>query len=204
MQKGLEDAVSLTWRDADTARVAFLIADAPPHRKDAEQTLGASQHACARRASPFTRSSPAATSPAESEAAEVVLRGAALITGGQYLFLTDDSGVGDAHAEPHIPYYHVEKLNNLIVRMIAGELLGKRTDPDAANILRTVGAPPKRAGRIEVNKSPTVSPPFIVPSGCQTVGTSTEFIMKRMEPSTCIHSRRHNAGCGRRKMAFWS
>jgi hypothetical protein len=32
------------------------------------------------------------------------MRAAALVTGGQYLFLTDDSGVGDAHGEPHISY----------------------------------------------------------------------------------------------------
>jgi von Willebrand factor type A domain len=143
MQRGLEDAVNLAWRDADTARVAFLIADAPPHRKDAEQTL-AHLNALRKKGVAIYPVFASSDDPAASAAAEVVLRAAALITGGQYLFLTDDSGVGDAHAEPHIPYYHVEKLNQMMIRMIAGELSGKRTDPDPTNILRTVGTPPKR------------------------------------------------------------
>jgi hypothetical protein len=143
MQRGLEDAVNLSWRSADTARVAFLIADAPPHRRDAEQTL-AHLNTLRKKGVAIYPVYASSNYPAESEAAEVVMRAGALITGGQYLFLTDDSGVGDAHAEPHIPYYHVEKLNQLVIRMIAGELSGKRTDPDAANVIRTVGAPPNR------------------------------------------------------------
>ncbi len=144
MQKGLEDAVNLSWRTADTARVAFLIADAPPHRKDAEQTL-AHLNTLRKKGVAIYPVFASSDDREASEAAEVVMRAAALITGGQYLFLTDDSGVGDSHAEPHIPYYRVEKLNQLIIRMIAGELSGKRTDPDPANILRTVGAPPRRS-----------------------------------------------------------
>jgi hypothetical protein len=75
------------------------------------------------------------------DAAEVVLRACALLTGSQFLFLTDDSGVGSAHAEPHIPFYHVEKLDRLLIRMIAAELAGKRLDPRPGDILRTVGRP---------------------------------------------------------------
>lgn len=143
MQKGLEDAVNLSWRDVDTARMVFLIADAPPHARDAATTLGHLNTLRKRGTAVYPLFASSNDRPA-SEAAEVVLRSAALITGAQYLFLTDDSGVGDSHAEPHIPYYHVEKLNQLVIRMIAGELSGKRTDPDVRNIIRTVGAPPNR------------------------------------------------------------
>ena len=65
----------------------------------------------------------------------------ALLTGAQFLFLTDDSGVGNAHGEPHIPFYHVEKLNALMARVISGEVAGKRIAPEARDILRTVGKP---------------------------------------------------------------
>ena len=67
------------------------------------------------------------------------MRTCALLTGGQFLFLTDDSGVGGSHAEPKIPYYQVERLEKLMVRMIAGELSGQRIEAGAADIIRTVG-----------------------------------------------------------------
>ena len=42
----------------------------------------------------------------------------AVMTGGKYVFLTDDSGVGESHEEPDISGYTVEKLNDLMVREI--------------------------------------------------------------------------------------
>jgi hypothetical protein len=67
------------------------------------------------------------------------MRSCALLTGSQFLFLTDDSGVGAAHGEPKIPYYSVERLERLVIRMIASELSGQRIDPSPSEILRTVG-----------------------------------------------------------------
>lgn len=69
------------------------------------------------------------------------MRTAAVLTGGLFLFLTDDSGVGDAHAEPHLTNHHVERLNRLMVRLIAGELSGKPVPPASNDIVRTVGKP---------------------------------------------------------------
>ena len=56
-------------------------------------------------------------------------------------FLTDDSGVGNAHAEPHLNNYHVERLDRLMVRMIASELAGRLIRPEPNDIVRTVGKP---------------------------------------------------------------
>jgi hypothetical protein len=67
------------------------------------------------------------------------MRTAALLSGARYLFLTDDSGVGLPHAEPHIPFYRVERLDRLIIRMIASELAGRHLEPKPEEILRTVG-----------------------------------------------------------------
>src|SRR3989442_15170942 len=73
------------------------------------------------------------------DACEVVMRSCAMLTGSQFLFLTDDSGVGAAHGEPHIPFYQVQRLEQLIVRMIASELSGRRIEPQTSEIIRTVG-----------------------------------------------------------------
>ena len=41
------------------------------------------------------------------------------LTGGTYVFLTDDSGVGGDHIEASVGQYQVEALNDLLVRLIA-------------------------------------------------------------------------------------
>ena len=71
--------------------------------------------------------------------AEFVMRSAAMLTGAQYLFLTDDSGVGNPHAEPHIPCYTVEQLAPLMVRAVRSELSGKRVEAEQQFSIRTVG-----------------------------------------------------------------
>ena len=40
------------------------------------------------------------------------------MTGADYVFLTDDSGVGKSHLEPIIGDYEVELLHDIIVRLI--------------------------------------------------------------------------------------
>jgi hypothetical protein len=54
-----------------------------------------------------------------------MMRAIGFLTEGQYLFLTDHSGVGNSHAMPQAPSYSVEKLDQLMVRMIAEKLCGE-------------------------------------------------------------------------------
>jgi hypothetical protein len=136
MHLALEKTQQWQWRDGPTARVLFLITDAPPHRQHVERTLRAADALRQRGVAIY----PIACSGYNPEA-ECVLRTSALMTGSQFLFLTDDSGVGNSHAEPHIPFYHVEKLDRLMIRMIASELSGKQLAPERSEILRTVGKP---------------------------------------------------------------
>ena len=75
------------------------------------------------------------------DATEYQMRAAAQLTGGRYLFLTDDSHIGLGHAEPHIPCYAVTRLDHAVVRMIESELSGRRVPSDANQVVRRVGAP---------------------------------------------------------------
>ncbi len=136
VHRGLEDALQLRWKEGNAARVLFLIGDAPPHAQHMGRTMTAVNNLRKKGVSVY----PVACSGYD-DAAEFVFRGAALVTGAQFLFLTDDSGVGNAHGEPHIPFYHVQKLDQTMVRMIASELSGKRVEPEKGQILRTVGKP---------------------------------------------------------------
>lgn len=136
VHRGLEDAASLQWRTGNTARVLFLLADAPPHAPHMARTLKAVNDLRKKGVAIY----PVACSGYDNPT-EFVMRTTALLTGGQFLFLTDDSGVGNAHTEPHLTNYHVERLDRLMIRLIAGELTGKRVAPAPNDIVRTVGRP---------------------------------------------------------------
>lgn len=135
MHRGLEEAIKLNWKnDPDTARIVFLIGDAPPHSQHMNTTL-ATANALRKKGIALY---PIACSGYD-DACEFVMRSCALLTGSRFLFLTDDSGVGGGHAEPTIPYYQVERLEKLMIRTIASELSGQQVPANPADIIRTVG-----------------------------------------------------------------
>lgn len=120
MHVALEAAKDLSWRDGNTARVMFLVADASPHRQHIDRSMDAVKELRRKSVAVY----PLASSGIRPEF-EYLMRGAAFLTRGRYLFLTDHSGVGNAHAKPQAPKYEVEPLKQLMVRMIASELAGK-------------------------------------------------------------------------------
>lgn len=135
----------LAWRtDEDTARLAFWVADAPHH----EQNAGALAEGIRTAAGLDIHVYPVASSGVD-KLTELSMRSAAQLTGGRYLFLTDDSGVGGAHLEPSIPCYFVTKLDRAIYRMVDIELSGRYREPDAADILRAGGDPEDGACTLE-------------------------------------------------------
>jgi von Willebrand factor type A domain len=133
MHLALARAQQLEWRGGNTASVLFLVADAPPHAEFVDETIEAIDGLRKQGVAIY----PVAASGV-AEACELVMRTAALLTGAEYLFLTDDSGVGNPHAEPHIPHYQVQRLDRLMIRMIASELAGKRISAEPDEIIRTV------------------------------------------------------------------
>ncbi len=107
-----ESIVNMQWSD-ETVKLAFLIFDAPPHEEKADMVAAAAKAA----AEKGVRIIPVVSSNAQRET-ELFGRAAAAVTGGTYVFLTDDSGIGDSHLEPIIGDYEVEKLYDLIIRVI--------------------------------------------------------------------------------------
>ncbi len=59
----------------------------------------------------------------------------------RYIFLTDDSGIGNPHQEPLIPCYHVQTLKDLVSRVLESELAGTWIQPAPDDIIRSVGDP---------------------------------------------------------------
>ncbi|HEU4537255.1 MAG TPA: vWA domain-containing protein, partial [Polyangiaceae bacterium] len=136
---GLATGLRQSWRDgANVAKVAFWVADAPTHRGQGPALAGVLREAKARGVHLY----PIASSDID-DAAEYQMRSAAQLTGGRYVFLTNDSGVGNAHAEPHIPCYNVTRLDRAIVRMIGVELAGRYVEAEPGDVIRSVGGPDK-------------------------------------------------------------
>jgi hypothetical protein len=134
---GFRDGLAQHWRpDPAVSKIIFWVADAPPHPGE-----GGAFAALASRARELgVRIYPIASSGID-DATEYQMRAAAQLTGGRYLFLTDDSHIGLGHAEPHIPCFAVTRLDHAVVRMIESELSGRRVPSDANQVVRRVGAP---------------------------------------------------------------
>ncbi|HGG56407.1 MAG TPA: VWA domain-containing protein [Nannocystis exedens] len=134
MDRAMLDAAGLQWRDQG-ARMLFLVADAPPHPETMGQTLNTVEELRGQGVAIY----PIAASGV-ADSAELVMRASAAVSGGEYIFLTDDSGVGNSHAEPHIPCYTVQSLRNSMLRAIESELAGQRIDADPKRTIRQVGS----------------------------------------------------------------
>ena len=131
----LRAGAALNWRRGKGERLMIHIADAPPHDRDAGAYLGAVRSALARDVQVFGLG--ASGVAAESE---YLMRQAAAATQGRYVFLTDDSGVGYAHAEPSVSCYRVTRLSGLMVRLLRSELSGRRVEAGGGEVLREVGS----------------------------------------------------------------
>lgn len=150
VDEGLAAATRLGWSNGATARVAFWIADAPHHVGKEANVVTALAAAVAKGIHIY----PVSASGID-ELGEFTMRTAAEVTGGRYLFLTDDSGIGGGHKEPRIPCYYVTTLASAMRRMIATEVTGAYVPPEASAILRTGGDPQNQQCTLSSGQSVT-------------------------------------------------
>ena len=114
VNEGLNAAINkLQWSNNARTRIIFLLMDAPPHDEAREQMATLIIEA----ANKGIRIVPVACSGTD-KATEFIMRSMALATNGSYLFLTDDSGIGDPHIKPTTDEVKVELLNDLLQRTI--------------------------------------------------------------------------------------
>jgi len=114
LETGLQE---LSWNTRARSRIAFLILDAPAHQ-DHQGVVESLQKSIRHYADYGIKLIPVFCSSPSKEC-EFMCRFFAILTGGTYVFLTDDSGVGESHIEPSVGQYQVEPLNDLLVRLIA-------------------------------------------------------------------------------------
>lgn len=133
MDRAVAEAGRLQWRP-DAAKAVLLVTDAPPHEDAIGATLDATQVLRSR----GVQIVPVAASGVE-DSAQYVMRSMAALTQGRYIFLTDDSGVGDSHAEPDVACYLVSRLDTLVARVLSGIATGRRVEPREGDVIRAVG-----------------------------------------------------------------
>lgn len=116
VHSALETALKkLSWDESARARVAFLILDAPAHHED--DVIESLQKSITLFALNGIKLIPVAASGVDKDT-EFMLRFFDLATGGTYVFLTDDSGIGNSHIKATVGNHKVERLANLMVRLI--------------------------------------------------------------------------------------
>ena len=124
--RALWEAVNKKWNDGYAKRLIFHVCDAPPHDKQENQTLYFNSIKTA--AKKGIRIIPVASSGID-RATEYLLRQEAIMTGGTYIFLTNDSGIGEDHLQPTIGEFTVEYLNACMVRVVSEYLTGTEIKP---------------------------------------------------------------------------
>ena len=112
LEASLQD---LSWDEGARARIAFLILDAPAHYE--EDIIKSLQNSIYLYAKNGIKLIPVAASGVNKDT-EFMLRFFDLATGGTYAFLTDDSGIGNSHIKASVGNYKVERLADLMVRLI--------------------------------------------------------------------------------------
>lgn len=124
----LDNAISgHEWRE-DAIKLCFFVLDAPPHTESEIQGINSSIIKSIQKASEIgVRIIPVASSGVDQETI-YILRSFAIMTGGTYIFLTNDSGIGYSHEEPTDTEYEVEPLNECMIRVVC-EYCGLKYEP---------------------------------------------------------------------------
>lgn len=155
----------LQWQSEARAKIIFLILDAPPHdaAKERMKKLIGQAAAMGVRIVPVTGSG-------IDKSTEYLMRSIALATNGSYVFLTDDSGVGDGHIKPTTDYFKVELLNDVLQRLISEMIYiapcdetEKMTEPLRLqdNFAKLVVYPNPSRGRIQIRCSGKINELYI-------------------------------------------
>lgn len=125
LDEALETAISKNWSVGST-KLLFHVFDAPAH--DSDDHRATLKHAIQAAAEKGVRICPILASGAD-RITEYTARSEAILTGGTFVFLTDDSGIGESHLDPELPDAVHEYLNLLMIRLINGYHTGKFAEP---------------------------------------------------------------------------
>jgi hypothetical protein len=191
VETAMDEAVNmLSWSKEARARIIFLVLDEPPGKSAA--VIEKLQNAIRQAAEKGIRVIPVVCSGEGYDSAknlEYLTRCFALATNGTYVFLTDHSGIGNAHTAPETDKYKVETLNDIMVRLLyqytkvpsckedvlttlkdtafttANDTLRIQTKLPVDTAVKTVTTPVKTAPGLKYYPNPCSGPLYIEPEG---------------------------------------
>ncbi|MCW5910656.1 MAG: VWA domain-containing protein [Cyclobacteriaceae bacterium] len=112
----LDKAINeLQWTTEAKTKLIFLMLDAPPHYDN--EVIANLQLSVMKASLTGIKIIPITASGIDKET-EFLMRFMAISTQGTYVFITDDSGIGNEHLKASVGEYEVEYLNDLMVRLI--------------------------------------------------------------------------------------
>lgn len=124
VQTALEEAINKQWSSKAT-KLLFHVADAPSHDKDV-QSWNNSALLVARKGIKII----SVASSGIDLKTEYFFRSQSLLTSGQYVYLTNDSGIGGDHLQATTEEkLVVEYLNECLIRLINGYYTGEFAEP---------------------------------------------------------------------------
>ena len=124
VQVALDEAINKQW-SAKSTKLLFHVADAPAHDKDVPSWNQSALLAARKGIKIIT----VASSGIDLKT-EYFFRSQSLLTSGQYVYLTNDSGIGGSHLEATTEEkLTIEYLNDCLVRLINGYYSGVFTEP---------------------------------------------------------------------------
>lgn len=125
LDEALLKAVNRNWA-ANATKIIFNVLDAPCHEES--ENIKNYSSAVNAAAAKGIRICPVMASGANM-LTEYLVRQAAILTGGTFTFITDDSGIGGSHYDPDLPNVVVERLNDMLVRLVEGYYTGTFAKP---------------------------------------------------------------------------
>ena len=114
VQSGLDVAINeFNWNEKALTKIIFLVLDAPPHNQDASKMRELMQLASSKgiKIIPITASG-------IDQSTEFCMKYMAAGTGGDYIYITDHSGVGNSHIKPTGVKENVDLLNTQILKTL--------------------------------------------------------------------------------------
>lgn len=125
VEVAMDKAVNAQWMSGNSTKIIVHVADAPSHEKDYAKWNQSVLTAAEKGIKIIT-----VASSGIDTLTEFLFRSQSMMTNSHYVFITNDSGIGNDHLEPTIAEkVTVEYLNALLVRLINGYYTGEMQAP---------------------------------------------------------------------------
>ena len=167
----LDVALTQDWSAQAKARIIFLLLDAPPHHNP---TVLENLNNQVKEAAELGIKIIPITASGVNRQTEFLMKFMSIATNSTYVFITDHSGIGNPHLDPVVEDFEVEKLNDLMVRLLYNytKANGCQANQDIQESIKIYPNPAKDF--VTVSSEPSLRSIRILSNTGQTMGVKTD------------------------------